>query len=119
MDEVLDIVQDVLTKTPQEPNEAVKKAKRDMYQNGKMKEFFDLLEVRASAVPGDFVLGSTITIADLSVYYLLELIRCGEFDYVEPSYPDAWPALMALEKAVEESPVLKRYRTVFASQVKG
>ena len=114
--QVMDIVQDVLTKCPQDPDAEVKKKKREEYAAGKMKDFFDQISKRMTEVPGPFLLGAKPSIADMQVFYLLDMLRMGFFDHVEPTYPDAWQPLVAHEKAMAESEVIKKYREYFASK---
>lgn len=114
VDEVLDICQDVLTKTPHADDEAEKLAKRAEYTAGKMAGYMSLLAQRAdenaAAVRGPWLVGAEMTIADLGVYIaLLGMIRAGDFDGVPKDYTDAWPALAALEAAVPEHAIVSGY----------
>lgn len=118
VDEAMDICQDIMTKCPQDPDPEVKKAKREEFAAGKMKDFFGLIDKQVTGNGGSFVLGSEISIADLVVYYIIALIRSGSFDHVDAAYTDAWPALCALEKAVEASDVMTKYKKYFAEKKK-
>eukprot|EP00959_Pyramimonas_sp_CCMP1952_P128990 2697456-Pyramimonas_sp.AAC.2 len=109
VDEVMDVCQDILTKTPQDPDVNVKKAKREEYAAGKMKSLMDLLAQRVEESGSSFTVGADLTIADLVLYYLMKMIRDGMFDHVPKDYMDAWPKLAALEKAVPEHPLVKAY----------
>jgi hypothetical protein len=80
VDEVMDVVQDVLTRTPQDADADVKKAKREEYAAGKLKGYMALLAHRCQSTDGGpYVLGASLTIADLVLYYyvLAMLRRCG------------------------------------------
>jgi glutathione S-transferase len=109
VDEVLDIVQDILTKAPQDPDETAKLAKRAEYAaTGKMHSLVSLLNKRAEQDPSPWLVGSDMTIADLCVYFgLMKMIRDGDFDGVPTTYIDSWPALVAVETAVPIHPVFK------------
>jgi len=110
VDEIMDIVQDCLTKCPQDPDAEVKKTKRQEYAAGKMKSLCDLLNQRAEESSSGWLVGNDMTVADLCVYIgLLKMLRSGDFDHVEDTYMDKYPKLVALEKAVPEHPVYKAY----------
>jgi len=109
VDEVCDIAQELLTKTPQSSDPEEKKRLREEYAGAAMKDKVSFLSTR---VQGPFVLGAKISIADIVLhYFLLEMLRSGSFDYVAADYCDAYPALAALEKAVADSPIIKEYST--------
>lgn len=110
VDEVMDICQDALTKCPQDSDKDVKKAKREEYSapNGKLTALMSLLAQRAEANKGGYIAGPDLTIADLCLhFYLLTMLRTGDFDYVPNTYTDQWPALAELEKKIPEHPVFK------------
>ena len=46
---------------------------------------------------------------DLAVYFVLTMLRSGNFDYVASDYADKYPKVAALEKLVPEHPVYKAY----------
>jgi len=77
VDEVMDVVQDALTRTPQDADADVKKAKREEYAAGKLRQYMALLAHRCeqSAAGGPYVLGASLTVADLALYYLLAMLR--------------------------------------------
>ena len=109
VDEVLDIVQDILTKAPQDPDETAKLAKRAEYAaTGKMHSLVSLLNKRAGQDPSPWMVGTDMTVADLCVYFgLMKMIRDGDFDGVPTNYVDSWPALLAVETAVPSHPTFK------------
>lgn len=110
VDEILDIAQDVLTKAPHDSNETIKLAKRAEYAAGKMHSLFSLLAQRAAQTSSPWIVGSEMTVADLAVYYsLFKMLRDGDFDGLPATYIEAWPSLVALEKALPEHPVVKAF----------
>jgi len=111
VDEVLDIVQDILTKAPQDPDETAKLAKRAEYAaTGKMHSLVSLLNKRAGQDPSPWMVGTDMTVADLCVYFgLMKMIRDGDFDGVPTNYVDSWPALLAVETAVPSHPTFKKF----------
>lgn len=110
VDCVMDICQDALTKCPQDPDEAVKKAKREEYAAGKLKAYMDSLSTMLQAGGGTFLGGDQLTIGDLVVkYFLMDMITSGMFDYVPPEYVQSWPVLVAHDKAVSEHAIIKAY----------
>jgi len=109
VDEIMDLTQDILTKTPQDDDEDVKIAKRKEYADGKMAALFDLLEQRAAEAGTGFIAGADLTVADLCLYVLLKLFRDGMFDHVDPKYPDRWPKVVDLEQRILKHKVLVDY----------
>lgn len=76
VDEVMDVVQDALTRTPQDADADVKKAKREEYAAGKLKGYMALLAHRYQSTDGGpYLLGTSLTVADLALYYLLAMLR--------------------------------------------
>ena len=108
VDELLDIGADCLTKCPQDPDPEVKKAKRAEYAAGRMKAYFELLNDRIGRTSGALFFDGGATIADLSIYYLLEMVRTGNFDYVDAAYTDQWPALAKFEAAMKAHDLLAK-----------
>jgi len=66
VDEVMDIVQDILTKCPQDKDEESKKTKRQEYASGKMKSLFELLNQRAEETGSGWICSGEMTIAGTS-----------------------------------------------------
>ena len=106
VDELLDIGADILTRCPQDKDPEVKKAKRLEYAAGKMKAYFDILNARLVSTEGALFFGDAPTVADLSIYYLVAMIRTGNFDYIEGTWVDQWPAVAAFEAAMKASGLL-------------
>merc|ERR1711920_220387 len=103
-DVVMDTCQDAMTKTPSDPDEKVKKEKREEYAAGKLKAYMNMLAGIISAKGGPFVLGSKLSTADLVMkYFIVDMIQSGDFDYVPAEYLNAWPELAAHGAAVEGS----------------
>ena len=109
VDEIMDLGQDILTKTPQDPDPETKIKKRQEYAAGKMKSMFALLNQRLEEAGSGWCCGSDLTIADLVIYYILTMLRSGNFDHVDKNYADEWPKIAELEKKLPEHPVLKAY----------
>lgn len=110
VDCAMDICQDALTKCPQEPDEEVKKTKREEYAAGKLKSFMDELTAIIGASGGPFVCGSKLTVADLVItFFVIDMITSGNFDYVPKTYLDAWPALAKFSETVKDHAIVKAY----------
>jgi len=109
-DVVMDICQDALTKCPQDADAEVKKAKREEYANGRLKAYMDSLSKMIEESGGPFFCGKTLTVADLvAKYFLLDMIKSGNFDHIAPEYVDQWPLLLEVDKAIGESVIIKAY----------
>jgi glutathione S-transferase len=90
-----DIVQDCLTKCPQDPDAEVKKAKRQEYAAGKMKALCDLLNQRAEESSSGWMVGTDMTVA-------------GD----EPKVCPRWPCQLHLR-----APVVQARRSAFCVRV--
>jgi len=100
---------DSLSGCPADPDPAVMKAKRVEYAAGTMKTLFNLLCDMIET--GPFLLGDRITCADLVYHdFCAFMLRSGKFSHMPTDYPDAFPKLLALEKAVEASELWNGYQ---------
>mmetsp|Transcript_14624 Transcript_14624/g.37276 ORF Transcript_14624/g.37276 Transcript_14624/m.37276 type:complete len:242 (-) Transcript_14624:25-750(-) len=108
-DEIMDVFQEVLTKTPQDPDAGKKAALRKAYSEGPMRVKMELVNSYAEAAGEGFSCGDGVTVADLSIMGFVDMIRAGDFDHVPPSYIDQFPALVALASRTAESKVVKGY----------
>lgn len=108
VDESVAHLDEILLKTPQDPDKEVKKAKRiEFSSKGKyMHSAMSLVEGRIAESPGPFLLPA-MTMADIYVAGLVAMILGGDFDYIEPSYMDQFPKLVACKEAVEGSDLYK------------
>eukprot|EP00283_Hemiselmis_rufescens_P008670 CAMPEP_0173420562 /NCGR_PEP_ID=MMETSP1357-20121228/1990_1 /TAXON_ID=77926 /ORGANISM="Hemiselmis rufescens, Strain PCC563" /LENGTH=255 /DNA_ID=CAMNT_0014383361 /DNA_START=51 /DNA_END=816 /DNA_ORIENTATION=+ len=109
-DEVLDIVSEVLTKTPQDADVEVKKAKRAEYAAGPMKGKMGLLGSYAEqSGPDGFIAGKSFTIADLVLESTVGMFESGNFDHVASDYCEQWPALVALAKRIRAHDIVAKW----------
>ena len=112
VDEILDITQDILTRSPSDSDENVKLKKRAEYAapGGKMHSLVSLLEQRATETDSPWMVGQEMSVADLAVYFsVLKMLRDGDFDGVLADYVVAFPNWAALEKALPEHDVIKAW----------
>jgi glutathione S-transferase len=105
VDEIVDIAADILVKCPQDPDEEVKKKKRQEYAEGKMKSLFNLVAKRIQLNGSGWTAGPKLTIADLALYFVVQMIRSGNFDHVASDYCDQWPELAEYEKKCLADPL--------------
>jgi glutathione S-transferase len=108
VDEMLDIAADILTKCPQDPDEEVKKKKREEYAAGKMKSLFSLVALRIQQCGSGWTAGPKVTIADLALYFIVKMIRSGDFDHVAADYCDQWPEVAEYEKKCLADPLFNQ-----------
>uniref|UniRef100_A0A7S2LT09 GST N-terminal domain-containing protein n=1 Tax=Zooxanthella nutricula TaxID=1333877 RepID=A0A7S2LT09_9DINO len=110
VDVVMDICQDALTKCPQDPDEAVKKAKREEYAAGKLKGYMDALSKMIDDSGGPFFTGKDLTVGDLVFkYFLMDMITSGMFDHVPPEYVKSWEKLVSADEAIAKHKVVIDY----------
>lgn len=115
VDQALDIVQDVATRTPQDKNEQVKKTLREEYFGAGGRGFALLQQLEQlidrTSTAGPFVNGRHLSIADLHLHFLLvQGIESGNWDYVPTTYlHDHFPTIAATGQAVSAHPLVMRY----------
>ena len=112
VDSIADTVDEALRNCPQGDDPEKKKKAREEYAAGKLKTYCDVLNTIAERSGGDKYIAGTDepTMADLQIFYgLLDMIRAGQFDYVDAAYCDQWPTLKALEDKIRASPLLTAY----------
>ena len=112
-DAVMDTCADALNKCPGGATPEAKKAAREEYAAGKLKSFMEQLNAAAVAAGGERYIagGAALTVADLVLFYfLLDMLRRGQFDHVPAEYADDWPALAALEARIRAHPIIAAYK---------
>ena len=116
VEEVMDVVNDVLAKTPQDKDPETKKRMREEYaaKGGFLHTTMSFLERKVVAKGGPFLLGPQLTVADISVHMLVKMIADGDFDHVPAAYVDGFPAVKAAGAAVAGSALLRSYREQYA-----
>jgi hypothetical protein len=85
VDEVITTSFEALNKTPTAKNETEKKARRKEYSEGFLSKALSLLQDRVEAGNDLWVAGNELSIGDLTVVMLTDMILSGNFDYVPPS----------------------------------
>eukprot|EP00931_Biecheleriopsis_adriatica_P104963 TRINITY_DN7956_c0_g1_i1.p1 TRINITY_DN7956_c0_g1~~TRINITY_DN7956_c0_g1_i1.p1 ORF type:complete len:230 (+),score=52.34 TRINITY_DN7956_c0_g1_i1:75-764(+) len=109
--EAAEYAMECLNKCPQGiDDQAEKKLKREEYAAGPMKNWMGILEKR---ITGPFLLGDAVCYADYVVMMLVDMIQVGQFDYVEPSYLEQFPNLLAHWKACKESAPVRAYMEAY------
>uniref|UniRef100_A0A7S0F6J5 Glutathione S-transferase n=1 Tax=Craspedostauros australis TaxID=1486917 RepID=A0A7S0F6J5_9STRA len=111
IDQALDVTQDLWFSFPQDKDEEAKKKNRQEYMAGKGKVFFSQLDEILKRTDGPFIGGTDLSIADLSVVFgSLKVFEMGFLDHVPKTWvKDNFPALSALEKVVDEHPMVTDY----------
>ena len=99
---------EVLGKCPQDPDNEKKKALREEYAAGWMLRAMTFLEKTYSKTDSAF-LQNTLTMADLHLLMVVDMILLGQFDYVPATYMDQFPKLLAASTAVKAHDVVTAY----------
>ena len=99
----------MLNKCPGDSDLEVKKAKRLEYGAGFMKTAMEFLEGRMAEAERPFLLASGLSLADLQVFTLTDMILAGDFDHIDPGYMDAYPRLMESHRAVKTHSLVADY----------
>ena len=105
VDELVDVVGDILSSAPQNPDADVKKDLREKWAAGKLKVFMNYLNAKAVEASSGPLVGGKLSLADIVVYGSLSSIQSGGYDFVPGNYVDEWPALIAFVNNYENHPV--------------
>ncbi len=110
VDSVIDAFNDTLSSalTPsfREPDMAKKLAMRAEFAAGPMARVFEYAEALLSRSGGPFLLGASLSIADLVVGCQLAAIASGRLDGLTAEHLAPWPGLTALSAAFARHPRL-------------
>ena len=105
VDETISTVFETLSKVPPAGGPDGK-AKREEYAAGLMTKACTMLE---SKLMGDWFVGSAISLADLAVSVMVNMIVTDDWTHVAPSWMDSFPKLKALNLRVREDPLVVDY----------
>lgn len=109
VDEVITTSFEALNKTPMSKNEEEKKKLRTEYAEGFLSKALTLLQDRVKA-GNPWVAGSSLSVGDLTLVMLTDMIVTGNFDYVPPSLiVDGFPILAAHRDSVYNHELVKEY----------
>lgn len=106
LDEAAGVCGDIMDKAPQDSDKAALKPKREEFAQGRLKMYMKHLQQMVTSSDGPFLLGGKISVGDLIIHGLVGMVLSGNFDFVEPSYMDQFPTLVALSEAVAKDPVV-------------
>lgn len=119
VDEATTTAFEALNKTPGHGLSVEEKKKaRGEYAGGFLSAALGLLEKRiASTEGGGFLTGKDLTIGDLSIVMLTDMICTGDFDYVEPSLvSDKFPGLAKHREVVLGHELVKDYQSKYTAK---
>jgi glutathione S-transferase len=109
VDEVMDVAAEAGAKAPSAADAEEKRRLREAYADGPLAKYCAFLEARVGAAGGPFLAGAALSVGDLSVYWLTDMLVTGDFDYIPSSYLDKFPGLRAHHAAVKASDVFVKY----------
>jgi glutathione S-transferase len=114
VDEVIATSFEALNKCPHAKDDEEKKRVRAEYAAGFLTTAATLLAKRIGTTT--WVVGDDLTIADLSVYMLTDMIIEGQFDYVPASFiEEGFPTLATHRTNVKEHALVKEYLENYAN----
>jgi len=108
VDEVCATASEAINKAPQSKDPEEKKKLREEYAEGFLKTAFTMLSKRLDE-SGPFLTGDDISIGDLSIYMLTDMIASGSFDYIDAKYLDNFPSIKTHQDNVKNSPLVTSY----------
>lgn len=110
IEEVIEVVVDCTGKIPQDKDPEAKKRLREEYAAKELPKYLSLLANRLSSSGTPYVVGSSITIADLYIYHMLTGVRKGNYDHVDPNSDAAFPIFQSFIETMEANPSFAPYK---------
>jgi len=108
VDEIVATAFEALNKAPQSPDPNEKQLLREAYAQGFLSRALGFLEKRLGET--DFYVGSDLTLADLAVYQLTDMILIGQFDHVDPTLIDTFAGIKAHADRVAKHELVVAYK---------
>ena len=115
VDEVAQTAFEILDKCPHDPDPEVKRAKRLEYGENFMRTAMGFLEKKMSHGSPLLLPSFGLSLADLQLFVLTDMILISEFDHIDPTYMDAFPVLMASHAAVAKHELVVDYRANYTN----
>jgi glutathione S-transferase len=109
VDEVVDSINELISKAPRSQDKEEMKKLRQDYQATTMTKYAGFLENIITPNGSSLVVGQTVTVADLSVRALVKAIATGSWDYVDVGFFNAYPGILASTKAADENEKVVAY----------
>lgn len=109
-DEISDVVGDIGNGLPQTPDAELRKTLREAYAAGKLNTYYSYLAEKLEASAGPYFNGTTFTVADITVYGVVKMLRSGRFDHIPADYDAKWPVFESLVTALESDAVFAPYK---------
>jgi prostaglandin-H2 D-isomerase / glutathione transferase len=114
VDEVMETCSELMSKAPRSRDKEELKRLRQEFQENTMTRYSSFMEgivaKNKEAMGSSLVVGTTVTVADLSVHGLVRTIANGGWDYVDTEFFNKdYPELMAVSKAVDENDKVLAY----------
>merc|ERR1711937_266376 len=110
VDEVQSIVGDyaaVLSRSMGKPDE--KEALRKEIAETVIPKLFPYLEKKAKDNSSGFLVGSSVTTADLTVFFVVQSLQSGKLDGIPTTVVDSYPSLIALKEKVGAIPEVQAH----------
>lgn len=82
---------------------------RQEFQKTTMTRYYSWIEGIIQANGGTYVAGKNPSYTDLLIKYAVEAIQAGFWDFIDTSFFDQFPGIMATCKAIDENEQVKAY----------
>jgi prostaglandin-H2 D-isomerase / glutathione transferase len=109
VDEVMDAINELRSKSPRSPDKEELKKLRQDYQATTMTQYAGFFENIIAQNGSSLVVGQTVTVADLSLWSLVQAVATGSWDYVDAGFFNAYPGILASTKAANENEKVLAY----------
>eukprot|EP00039_Didymoeca_costata_P029764 m.26301 g.26301 ORF g.26301 m.26301 type:complete len:422 (-) comp7782_c0_seq1:161-1426(-) len=109
VDEITEILLDILNKAPQSDDIKKKKRLREEYTEKHIKKSLAYVEQRIISHDCIWSAGSNISIADICVFLIMDLIAYNEFDFVPPDFCTQFVCCTQLYHRFSMLPKIRKY----------
>lgn len=94
VDDIIDTCSDFITLAPKHTSNEIKKELREKYSSEQLPKYFGYISQRLKQSGGPFILGNEISIGDLVLFGMIDLIVSGELDYVPVKVLYPWKNIL-------------------------
>ena len=111
VDEVMDVLNEVLTKAPfGAATEAEKKEKREAYQKNEMPKYFGLVEKRIQTFGHGKTVCGVPSVADIHLMVMVQGLESGNWDYIDVDFfKKGYPGIKACVEQTVANEKVKAY----------
>jgi len=112
VDDIMEVCEDLAEKLMPsflEKDPEIKKKMREELATGSIPSILGNIEKHIQKTsPSHYVVGNSITVADLKLAGLIRWLKSGSLDHIPTDIPDRFPRIISIYKNVTELEVMKK-----------